>query len=113
MVTGLQRWVEQPRYTEVNPNGMVILTCKVSEKQGECRWEKDGSPIGIYPGKYEWAAKPEAGDCSLKIFNSSLEYDDGVWQCQVTPSSFNSKDPLISDGAELVVRGKTKITMLH
>lgn len=102
----LQSWVEQPRYTEVNPNGTVVLTCKVMDKGGECRWEKDGFPLGIYPGKYEWASQPEKGDCSLRIVNASLDFDDGVWQCQVTPSSFNSKDTLISDGAQLVVRGK-------
>ena len=63
-------------------------------------------PIGIYPTKYEWAGLSEKGDCSLKILDANLEYDDGVWQCQVTPSSFQSKDSLISEGAELVVRGK-------
>lgn len=83
-----------------------MIICKVNDKQGECRWEKDGSPIGIYLNKYEWAGSPEDGDCSLKIFNASLEYDDGVWQCQVTPSGFASKDALISEGAKLVVRGK-------
>ena len=62
--------------------------------------------IGIYPTKYEWAGLSEKGDCSLKILDANLEYDDGVWQCQVTPSSFQSKDSLISEGAELVVRGK-------
>ena len=101
---GLQSWIEQPHYQEVNPSGNLVIACKVNDKQGECRWEKDGTPVGIYPGKYEWAAKPESGDCSLKIKNASLEYDDGVWQCQVTPSSFLSKDALISEGAEVVVR---------
>ncbi|TRY72567.1 hypothetical protein TCAL_06515 [Tigriopus californicus] len=101
---GLQSWIEQPQYQEVNPNGNVVIICKVRDKQGECRWEKDGSPVGIYPNKYEWASQPEEGDCSLKIVNATLEYDDGVWQCQVTPGSFASKDALISQGAELVVR---------
>ena len=110
---GLQHWQEQPRYTEVNPTGQVVMTCRIDGKQGECRWEKDGSPIGIYPGKYEWAAQPEKGDCSLRILNSSLEFDDGVWQCQVTPSSFNSKDALISEGARLVVRGKEQYQMVR
>ena len=98
--------MEQPTYQEVNPRGDTVIICKVDDKQGECRWEKDGSPIGIYLNKYEWSGSPEAGDCSLKIFNASLEYDDGVWQCQVTPSGFASKDALISEGAKLVVRGE-------
>ena len=48
----------------------------------------------------------ESGDCSLKILDANLEFDDGVWQCQVTPSSFQLRDALISEGAEVVVRGK-------
>ena len=48
------------------------------------------------------------GDCSLRILNANLEYDDGVWQCQVTPSAFNTRDALISEGAELVVRGEKR-----
>ena len=63
----------------------------------------------IHPGKYIWAnpneAAAESGDCSLKILDANLEFDDGVWQCQVTPSSFQLRDSLISEGAEVVVRG--------
>jgi hypothetical protein len=29
-----------------------------------------------------------------------------VWQCQVTASDFKQRDTLVSDGAELVVRGE-------
>ena len=102
----LQKWAQQPRYQEVNPRGTIILPCVILNKKGECRWEKDGTPVGIYPHKYEWSSLPENGDCSLRILDANLEYDDGVWQCQVTPSSFSVKDALISEGAELVVRGK-------
>ena len=109
-VNGYQTWLEQPRYTEVNPGGQVTLKCQVGSKKGDCRWEKDGQPVGIYPGKYVWSGEPAKGDCSLRVFNASLEFDDGVWQCQVTPSSFNSKDALISEGAQLVVRGTEKKT---
>ncbi len=85
--------------------GSLIMPCVIADKKGDCRWEKDGNPVGIYPNKYEWAGSPEKGDCSLRILDADLEYDDGVWQCQVTPSSFQTKDSLISEGAELVVRG--------
>ena len=83
-------------------------------KRGECRWEKDGQPVGIHPGKYEWAGNSkespaESGDCSLKILDANLEFDDGVWQCQVTPSSFKVRDSLISEGAEVVVRGMCEL----
>ena len=104
--SGLQKWAQQPRYQEVNPRGTIVLPCVILNKKGECRWEKDGTPVGIYPHKYEWSSSPENGDCSLRILDANLEYDDGVWQCQVTPSSFSIKDALISEGAELVVRGK-------
>ena len=112
--TGRQEWSEQPKYQEVNPGGQVVMPCIVLNKKGECRWERDGNPVGIYPGKYEWAgvsknsdnAALDDGDCSLRILDANLEYDDGVWQCQVTPSSFNTRDALISEGAELVVRGE-------
>ena len=102
----VQEWSEQPKYQEVNPHGSVVMPCVILEKKGECRWERDGNPVGIFPGKYEWSGSPETGDCSLRILDANLEYDDGVWQCQVTPSSFATKDSLISEGAELVVRGK-------
>ena len=66
----------------------------------------------MYPTKYEWSGNPEDGDCSIKILDSSLEFDDGVWQCQVTPTNFLQKDSLISEGAQLVVRGKTKFFLI-
>ena len=108
MSHAIQTWSQQPRYQEVNPKGTVILPCNILNKKGECRWEHDGSPIGIQPQKYEWSST-ETGDCSLRIIDASLEYDDGVWQCQVTPSSFSAKDALVSEGAELVVRGEEEV----
>jgi len=110
---GQQKWTEQPRYQEVNPHGSVIMPCVIMNKKGECRWEKDGNPVGMYPTKYEFAGSIEKGDCSLKILDANLEYDDGVWQCQVTPSSFQSKDSLISEGAELVVREAPNSVMIQ
>ena len=57
-------------------------------------------------GKYEWAGDFESGDCSLRISDARLAYDDGVWQCSVTPSSFLVRDALISEGAQVVIRGE-------
>ena len=67
----------------MNPGGAVDVECRVANKEGECRWEKSGNPIGIFPGKYEWSGSPADGDCTLRVINASLEYDDGIWQCQV------------------------------
>ena len=103
-----QKFEEPPTYKEVNSGDEVILPCVVMNKAGECRWEKDGTPVGMYVNKYEWAVVNNVGDgdCSIKIVNAHIDYDNGVWQCQVTASDFTQKDTLISDGAELVVRGK-------
>ena len=90
----------------MNPGGSVVLTCKVANKQGECRWERNSLPVGAHPGKYEWAVGSGASDCSLRILAAEIEYDDGDWVCQVTASSFQNKDTLISEPARLVVRGK-------
>ena len=79
----IQTWLAQPRYQEVNPGGAIDVPCRVANKEGECRWEKSGNPIGIFPGKYEWSGSPGDGDCTLRVINASLEYDDGIWQCQV------------------------------
>jgi len=102
----VQTWGQQPGYQEVNPGGQVKLPCVINDVEGQCRWEKDGSPVGMFPNKYELAGEPSTGDCSLLVKGANLEYDDGVWQCQVTPSSFQAKDALISEGAQLVVRGE-------
>ena len=112
----VQTWSEQPVYQEVNPGGQVIMPCIVINKRGECRWERDGQPVGIHPGKYEWAGpnkgpSADPGDCSLKVLDASLDFDDGVWQCQITPSSFKTRDALISQGAQLVVRGRMSFSI--
>ena len=101
---GLQSFLETPTYSEVNRGSSVVLQCYILGKGGECRWEKDGNPVGIFREKYEWAGEVESGNCSLVILDASSEYDDGVWQCQVTASNFKEGDSLISEGAELVVR---------
>ena len=53
-----------------------------------CRWERGGVPTGIFPGKYEWAGDRGQGDCSLLVRDADREFDDGSWQCSVSPSSF-------------------------
>lgn len=111
--SGLQRFAEQPRYTEVNPGEDALLTCKVIEKRGVCSWQKDNKPVGIYPKKYEWAsaslgihATHPGGDCSLWVRSATLDFDDGIWECQVTASDFTTQDALTSQPVRLVVRGK-------
>ena len=107
LISGDQQFVEAPTYREVNPGGEVVLPCHVKNKKGECRWEKDGTPVGMYENKYEWHGNRKEGDCSLRVKEANIDYDNGVWQCQVTASDYTQRDTLISEGAELIVRGKT------
>jgi Immunoglobulin I-set domain len=110
---GLQRFSEQPKYTEVNPNQDALLVCKVIDRRGTCSWQKDNKPVGMYPKKYEWSGstnsmgiQSNSGDCSIWIRAATLEFDDGLWECQVTSSDFTSQDALSSQPVRLVVRGK-------
>ena len=43
------------------------------------------------------------GDCSLIILDASAEYDEGLWQCQVSAGDIAMADSLISNGAILTV----------
>ncbi|KOX74231.1 Kin of IRRE-like protein 3 [Melipona quadrifasciata] len=61
-------------------------------------------PIGMHLKKYEWVGRPDIGDCSLWVRSAALEFDDGLWQCQVTASDFTTQDALASEPARLVVR---------
>ncbi|XP_065093433.1 uncharacterized protein LOC135714094, partial [Ochlerotatus camptorhynchus] len=108
---GLQRFAEQPKYTEVNPGQDALLVCKVIDKRGVCSWQKDNKPVGIYLKKYEWASQYGigqtthiGGDCSLWVRAAQLEFDDGLWECQVTASDFTTQDALTSQPVRLVVR---------
>jgi len=40
VTNGLQRFSEQPKYTEVNPNQDTLLVCKVIDRRGTCSWQK-------------------------------------------------------------------------
>ena len=38
---------------------------------------KDGKPLRIIAGKYEWNGAREVGDCSVRIVRADINYDDG------------------------------------
>ncbi|XP_011869141.1 PREDICTED: kin of IRRE-like protein 2 isoform X2 [Vollenhovia emeryi] len=101
---GIQQFEETPQYTEVNPGQDAKLVCRVLGKRGQCIWQKDQKPIGMHLKKYEWVGSPDIGDCSLWVRSATLEFDDGLWQCQVTASDFTTQDALASEPARLVVR---------
>ena len=95
-----------PEYTETNPGSSVVLNCVVSDKSAlsQCVWQQDGTPVRMQEGKYEWSGQRDAGDCSIRILKSNLVYDDGMWECQVSQSSYQTNDGLSSSPAQLVVR---------
>ncbi|KAG5889614.1 hypothetical protein JTB14_002004 [Gonioctena quinquepunctata] len=101
----VQRFEQQPSYTEVNPGQDTLIACKVFNKRGTCSWQKDNKPMGMYPNKYEWSStNQENGDCSIWVRAAQLEFDDGIWECQVTASDFHTQDALTSRPVRLVVR---------
>ena len=46
--------------------------------------------LGMFRGKYEWAGDRGSGDCSLLVRDADTEWDDGSWQCSVSPSKFKA-----------------------
>lgn len=42
----VQRFEQQPSYTEVNPGQDALLVCKVFNKRGSCSWQKDNKVSG-------------------------------------------------------------------
>ncbi|XP_049831432.1 irregular chiasm C-roughest protein isoform X1 [Schistocerca gregaria] len=110
---GLQRFEQQPEYTEVNAREDAILSCKIINKKGTCSWQKDNKPVGIYEKKYEWAGARDQGDCSLLVRAATLEFDDGEWECQVTPSDYTTQDALTSTPVRLVVRAAPQVPRIE
>nr|XP_012234307.1 PREDICTED: kin of IRRE-like protein 1 [Linepithema humile]XP_012234308.1 PREDICTED: kin of IRRE-like protein 1 [Linepithema humile] len=108
IVVGIQHFVEMPPdYQEVSAGDSVQLPCMVHNKRGECVWQKDNRLVGMQQGKYEWASKRD-NDCTLQIRNVALSYDDGLWECQVSPSDFTIQDGLLSNPSRLLVMVKPK-----
>ncbi|XP_011868581.1 PREDICTED: kin of IRRE-like protein 3 [Vollenhovia emeryi] len=102
---GRQQFLEKPQlYQEVSTGDDVRLRCTVQDKGGQCIWQKDRRPVGIYPKKYEWANSRDSSDCSLLIRRADLHFDDGFWECQVTSSNFTEQDALSSEQSRLLVR---------
>ena len=74
----------QPEAQYLVANGQdVRLGCLVHNRQGECTWVRNGQVVGPIARKYHFQRQPEDGDCGLLIRNASVQFDDGLWQCQV------------------------------
>ena len=116
-----QEFITSPSSVLVPPGNNATLACLVRNMVGECRWQKNGKPVGLHPGKYSMPGVGEKGDCSISIARVDLRIDDGEWECQVgsscrlttltmlcqvTSSNVSSQDALVSRPARLTVQGK-------
>ena len=100
----VQRFLTTPKDKIVSTGASLTLECVIDNIGGQCSWERDGIPVGLYPDKYHMeAAASEAGDCSLTILEASPEWDEGEWRCQVSAGDIARADSLISPPARLTV----------
>ena len=98
----VQRFLITPKDRIVSAGASLTLECVIANIGGQCSWERDGIPVGLYPDKYH-LADSEAGDCSLTILEASPEWDEGEWRCQVSAGDIARADSLISPPARLTV----------
>ena len=78
-----QEFITSPSSVLVTTGDNATLACLVRNMAGECRWQKNGKPVGLHPGKYSMPGVGEKGDCSISIARVDLRIDDGEWECQV------------------------------
>ena len=95
--SSLQSFMAMPVDTEVEAGASVTLECLVAELGGECRWEREGLPVGAERGKYEME------ECNMRIMEAEHQYDGGQWVCQVSASNIEAGDSLVSKPASLTV----------
>ena len=95
--SSLQSFMAMPVDTEVEAGASVTLECAVAELGGECRWEREGLPVGAERGKYEME------ECNMRILEAEHQYDGGQWVCQVSASDIEAGDSLVSNPASLTV----------
>ena len=82
MTNGKQTFDQEPdSKSEVNPGQDVLLPCRIYQKSRNsiCHWQKDGFPISLQTGKYQWDGDRQRGDCSLKIFKADINFDNGKY----------------------------------
>ena len=100
----VQQFLIAPKNRIVSAGASLTLKCVIDNIGGQCSWERDGIPVGLYPDKYHMeAAAFEDGDCSLTILEASPEWDEGEWRCQVSAGDIARADSLISTPAQLTV----------
>ena len=78
-VEAKQSFDREPEQQHVNPGEDAVIPCRIFDKHRNsiCNWQKDGLPIRIQNGKYEWEGNRAAGDCSLRILKADINFDNG------------------------------------
>ena len=81
-VEAKQSFDREPEQQHVNPGEDAVIPCRIFDKHRNsiCNWQKDGLPIRIQNGKYEWEGNRAAGDCSLRILKADINFDNGKKQ---------------------------------
>lgn len=69
---GLQRFAEQPKYTEVNPGEDALLSCKIIDKRGSCSWQKDNK---VSSTKWQWNIKLQYINQFIKCIHTSSKHN--------------------------------------
>lgn len=79
LASARQTFDSEPVNVEVNPGEIAVLTCRIFGKDRDsiCHWQKDGFPIRMQSGKYEWNGNKEQGDCSLRVLRADINFDNG------------------------------------
>lgn len=109
VVNSQQQFIEvPPTQLEVLPGQDVELHCIVKNKRGVCGWLQDGILIPREADKYKWSSN-HPNDCTLLIKRASLDFDDGIYVCQVSRTNSQFMDGLTSMGTRLLVIGKILI----
>lgn len=109
LVNGQQQSVYiPPSYKEVFIDQEIQLPCSSRNVRDSCRWKKDGKPVMLQPGKYEWMTNRD-GDCTLLIKKASLDLDDGYWICQISSTKFKPDNSFKAFSSQLLVIGEFPI----
>ena len=79
LIEAKQSFDREPEHTEVNPGEDTVLTCRIFNKHrnSNCIWLKNNLLITIENGKYEWEGNRDAGDCSLRVHEANIKFDNG------------------------------------
>ena len=86
-----QHFLRTPGSLMVSPGDTVVLPCLLENKGGQCRWEKDGLPVGLFAEKYRMVGGRE-GRGETAAWRSGTPGWSGTTAC----GSARSRPPTLS-----------------